>query len=729
MMTHEGENGGVQQNASFASYQTPMDAVNAYINLLQNHYPGAVNAPTLNDFVHGLKVGGYFTAGEGEYRDILSSISQRPDVQAGLQSAGNAVGNAVQTGQQAVQNATDTARATLPSISQFGDKQLTAAEAYAACGPAAAVRFAQLYGRNPTLREATDLASSVGWTADSGMAGLQSESKLFDQMQIPHRVVGADWQALARDAQSGNPVTISTPGHYFTADNYDPSTGAFHVGSSGTDLKVGKEWMTPSQMEAAMGPLQGGLVADNPGVPSTSPVSRQPTTNGPLDAAGNAIGGAIGTAGQAVGNAASAVGNAVQQGGQAIGPGLQQVDNAVQNAVSTAGNAVGTAAGAVGTAASDLGTAAQQEAQRVQQNPQQAVQELVNQAPLPLTGGKVGDLTGAVQNVANQVQVPDETNPLPARVAGGALSAVGTVAKEASDAFDKINIASTAAREATGSDLYDQRYAQAGGPELEDEYRQLLNQRMAGDDSVTPRMTDIVNQLQSINDTIRGGRPADQVNQALSAESPATGPLVTAANLGAAVLAAPLAANDAPLVARAIAEILQPGTNPLELVRALTMVSDTKSVAPEVTRAVDQAWQSVGGNVSDTVAQRAQQIASMGDADKTQLAQGIVDALPGTDQLQKMAGTAELAPVRQQVPQSATDLLQAMLDAARARGVDPEKLSAMEQPDHRHGPDGGDASSSRARRDYGRGWLYGAWNGGSRSGTCCDHWRCSRGDR
>ncbi|HET6316398.1 MAG TPA: glucosaminidase domain-containing protein, partial [Chloroflexota bacterium] len=161
----------------------------------------------------------------------------------------------------------------LGTVSQFGDKELTAAEAYAACGPAAAVRFGQLYGRQPTLREATDLAKTVGWTEQGGMAGLGSESQLFDKMGIRHRMVGADWSALAQEAQSGNPVTISTPGHYFTADNYDPNSGAFHVGSSGTDLRGGAEWMTAEQMEGRMGRLQGGMAVDHPNVPAGSPLS------------------------------------------------------------------------------------------------------------------------------------------------------------------------------------------------------------------------------------------------------------------------------------------------------------------------------------------------------------------------------------------------------------------------------------------------------------------------
>jgi flagellum-specific peptidoglycan hydrolase FlgJ len=292
MMTHEGEYGGTAQNATFAAYDTPMDAVQAWVDLIRNHYPGAVGAKDLGSFVHGLKQGGYFTAAEDEYRNILSSIQGR--VAPFVQGTSDALSAGQQAVQQKAQELTTTASNALPALSQFGDKQLTAAEAYAACGPAAAVRFAQMFGRQPTLREAVDLAKNVGWSAANGMAGLASESKLFDAMGIAHRTVGADWQALAREAQSGNPVAISTPGHYFTADGYDPNTGAFHVGSSGTDLRRGSEWMTPAQMESVMGPLQGGLAADHPLVPGSSPLSAGTATgatgaaNRLIDVAGQA---------------------------------------------------------------------------------------------------------------------------------------------------------------------------------------------------------------------------------------------------------------------------------------------------------------------------------------------------------------------------------------------------------------------------------------------------------
>lgn len=173
-------------------------------------------------------------------------------------------------------------------ISQFGDTQLSNDEAYAACGPAAAVRFAQMYGRNPSLREATDLAATVGWTSSGGMAGIGSEQKLMEKMGIQTNLTN-DLSAMAREASTGNPVTISTPGHYFFADGYDANTGAFHVGQSGLDLRGGSEWMTPAQMEARMGKIQGALLADNPQVPATSTADMDTNPLGYLGRAKDAI--------------------------------------------------------------------------------------------------------------------------------------------------------------------------------------------------------------------------------------------------------------------------------------------------------------------------------------------------------------------------------------------------------------------------------------------------------
>src|SRR5215831_13831322 len=203
---------------------------------------------------------------------------------------------------------------TADRVSQFGDQQLSTDEAYAACGPAAAVRFAQAYGRNPTLREAVDMAKSVGWTAQSGMAGISSEQQLLSKMGIPTKLTN-DMSAMAKEAQTGNPVTISTPGHYFYADGYDPGTGAFHVGRSGTDLEGGSEWMTPAQMEAVMGKIQGGLLADNPTVPQDSTAQN----------VANQVGGFF-----------SNVGSTVSQAAQPVTSTIQRVTQPVTSAISDA---------------------------------------------------------------------------------------------------------------------------------------------------------------------------------------------------------------------------------------------------------------------------------------------------------------------------------------------------------------------------------------------------------
>jgi hypothetical protein len=218
---------------------------------------------------------------------------------------------------------------TADRVSQFGDQQLSTDEAYSSCGPAAAVRFAQAYGRNPTLREAVDMAKSVGWSAQSGMAGISSEQQLLSKMGIPTKLTN-DMSAMAKEAQTGNPVTISTPGHYFYADGYDPGTGAFHVGRSGTDLKGGSEWMTPAQMESVMGKIQGGLLADNPTIPqdstaqnvvnqvggffsnvgSTIQQATRPITQPVVDAVTGAIGGAGALGDQALSSLNQAVNDA-----------------------------------------------------------------------------------------------------------------------------------------------------------------------------------------------------------------------------------------------------------------------------------------------------------------------------------------------------------------------------------------------------------------------------------
>jgi flagellum-specific peptidoglycan hydrolase FlgJ len=428
MMTHEGEGGGTNMAQTFATYASPLDAVNAYVNLLKNHYPGALNAPTLNDFVHGLKVGGYFTAGEGEYRDILQSISSRPDVQAGLQTAKNVVGGAASALGGAARGALDMA-STAMNQSQFNDPQLTADEAYAACGPAAAVRFAERFGRNPTLREATDLAKQVGWTSGGGMAGITSEQQLLKNMGVDTHIVAPDWDAISKEAQTGNPVTISTPGHYFFADGYNPQTGAFHVGRSGLDLVHGAEWMTPTQMENLMGRAQGALFADNPAVPASSTA---PTSLGGTGGTSNAP---ITIGGPAPVKAPLYVKGAMQDAnGNVV---ADQGPTPIQSAADVLGGAAGAVGEAVGGAASALGSAAQgalaQATAPVQLQPGQvSARDQVNQVASDVQQAAQGVL-GAAQDANRQTPGTSAVNAV-APVLGAAASDLGTTARGVVDA-------------------------------------------------------------------------------------------------------------------------------------------------------------------------------------------------------------------------------------------------------------------------------------------------------
>jgi hypothetical protein len=151
--------------------------------------------------------------------------------------------------------------------SQF-DMSLSSADAMAFCGPAAAMAFAATYGRNPTVDEAKALAIKVGWNPQQGMAGVGSEQKLLEDLGIKTQLEPKiNWDHVATDASNGNPVIIDTPGHYFYVDGYDASSGKFHVGTSGTDLKGGNEWMTASQINAmpqSDGDARAALYADHP---------------------------------------------------------------------------------------------------------------------------------------------------------------------------------------------------------------------------------------------------------------------------------------------------------------------------------------------------------------------------------------------------------------------------------------------------------------------------------
>lgn len=281
MMTHEGENGGVNMNQTFAAYDSPKAAVDAWVSLLQNHYPGAPGAQNLGDFVQALHNGGYMTAGAGEYLNLVQGIEGKigstvdnalSGAQAALSGGGSpgsgAPVNTPSQGAQAVAARNGTPAAVEPQRQFETEAGLSTSDAYTACGPVAAAAFAQTYGRNPTPQEAISLARQVGWSPDQGMAGPGSEVQLLQKMGVDaHVTSGVNWTDVQKSATSGNPVILSTPNHYLYVDGYNADTGEYHVGASGSALRGGSEWMTPDQIASVPGThgaAQAAIFVDHP---------------------------------------------------------------------------------------------------------------------------------------------------------------------------------------------------------------------------------------------------------------------------------------------------------------------------------------------------------------------------------------------------------------------------------------------------------------------------------
>jgi len=128
---------------------------------------------------------------------------------------------------------------------------LAATDAMSACGPAAAIAFARAKGRNPTMKEALQMAKLSGWNPQAGMAGPASQVQLLSRMGIASQMdQGADWQKITQTVSGGSPVILSTPQHYFVAERYDPQTGKFDFGNSATVLKAtgGQRWLAPADL-------------------------------------------------------------------------------------------------------------------------------------------------------------------------------------------------------------------------------------------------------------------------------------------------------------------------------------------------------------------------------------------------------------------------------------------------------------------------------------------------
>jgi hypothetical protein len=177
------------------------------------------------------------------------------------------------------------------------------------------------------------------------MAGVGSEVSLLKNLGVDaHSTSGVDWSQVAKDASSGNPVIIDTPGHYFYVDGYNQDTGQFHFGSSATDLKAsgGKEWFTPDQMNSlGMGAARSAIYADHP-------------LSGPGAAAQQAVGSAQQAGSDLLSSAQGFIGDV---GGQAAQKAQDTMSAVLQTGLDTVQSTVGSGASSLNSSMSKVQSA------------------------------------------------------------------------------------------------------------------------------------------------------------------------------------------------------------------------------------------------------------------------------------------------------------------------------------------------------------------------------------
>jgi spore coat assembly protein SafA len=116
-----------------------------------------------------------------------------------------------------------------------------------ACGPAALVAIAKAKGKDISLPAARDAALNQGlWDAGAGMHGFGAFETLAKNEGLSFQ--SGSQSDIQAQVEKGNPVVISTAQHYFVAQAYDPSTGKFFFGNSGTALKAGSQWLSLDQV-------------------------------------------------------------------------------------------------------------------------------------------------------------------------------------------------------------------------------------------------------------------------------------------------------------------------------------------------------------------------------------------------------------------------------------------------------------------------------------------------
>jgi hypothetical protein len=155
------------------------------------------------------------------------------------------------------------------TIDQYGSEGLATGAADYICGPIAAKAFLATQGREPTLREALDLARAQGLIdPSSGMHGIEATAQLIRKLGGYATVGTPDAAKMSEEIRAGRPVIVDTNagsrGHYFVAEDYDPSTGRFDFGASARALRAsgGRTWYTLDEIAGlGFGSVHGAIYA------------------------------------------------------------------------------------------------------------------------------------------------------------------------------------------------------------------------------------------------------------------------------------------------------------------------------------------------------------------------------------------------------------------------------------------------------------------------------------
>lgn len=125
--------------------------------------------------------------------------------------------------------------------------------AVATCGIASSIAFARAAGRNPTFKEALELAQRTGeWNQYAGMThGSQGEVSLLRNLGVDARIGPVDERTIAAEIAAGKPVQLNAHGnggHFYVATDVrqGPNGTEFYFGESTSILKKsgGRQWFT-----------------------------------------------------------------------------------------------------------------------------------------------------------------------------------------------------------------------------------------------------------------------------------------------------------------------------------------------------------------------------------------------------------------------------------------------------------------------------------------------------